>query len=584
MGLSGGSLSELSKLTRRTMLGLTATGAIGLGACGRQGVKGTRILKDPDPRSPYPANVSFQHGVASGDPLPDRVILWTRVTPVEDVAPSIPVSWGMFADRNMTKPLKFGLALAERSNDWCVKVDVDGLEPDTNYYYRFVAKGADGDTASDLARTKTTALTGSKSIRLAIVCCSNWQFGLFNAYRALSKVSALDAIIHLGDYIYEYGVDGYGGDAIQTLGRAHEPPTELLSLEDYRARHAQYKTDADLQAAHAAAPWICTWDDHEVANNSYSAGAENHNIDEGEGIWSARKQNAVQAWLEWMPARDPQRGDIKSAMYRTFNFGDVASVHALETRLTGRSVGISWLEELRDVEPQDIPAKAGEVLMRVNDPKRTMLGAQQEDWLAGELEQSVQSQKAWQVLANQTIMARTKMPNFQNTLTDEQYQAQTYAQVKAMFQFSALGLPWNLDAWDGFPAARERLYASAKEAGSRLVVLTGDSHSAWANTLIDDEGERRGIEIACTSVTSPGMASYVRKVDDLGAQFVQANEEINWHAPDGHGYTVLDLTQDDVSARFIEVSSIMQAEFETRTAAQLRTERAGSGMTSLQEI
>ncbi len=566
------------------MLGLTATGAIALGSCGRQGAKGERVRKEPDPRSPYPANVSFQHGVASGDPLPDRVILWTRVTPEEDVAPSIPVSWGVFADRNMTKPLKFGLALAERGRDWCVKIDADGLEPDTDYYYRFIAKGADGDVASDLARTKTTALSGEAPVRLAIVSCSNWQFGLFNAYRALSKESALDAIIHLGDYIYEYGVDGYGGDAIQTLGRAHEPPTELLRLEDYRARHAQYKTDADLQAAHAAAPWICTWDDHESANNSYSAGAQNHNTDKGEGVWSARKHNAVQAWLEWMPVRDPKRGDIKSAVYRTFNFGDVASLHALETRLTGRSVEISWLEELRDVAQEDIAVKAGEVLRRVNDPKRTMLGAQQEDWLAAELKQSVQSQKAWQVLANQTIMARIKMPNFQKTLTDEQYAAQTYSRVKAMFRLSALGLPWNLDAWDGFPAARERLYASAKEAGSRLVVLTGDTHSAWANTLVDNEGERRGVEVACTSVTSPGIATYVRGVDDLGEQFVQANEEINWHSPDGHGYTLLDFTVEDVSARFIEVSSIMQAEFDTHTAVQFRTKRVGSGMTPLQEI
>ena len=261
---------------------------------------------------------------------------------------------------------------------------------------------------------------------------------------------------------------------------------EIITLGDYRMRHAQYKRDPMLQAAHAAAPWLCTWDDHESTNNSYRTGAENHQP-ETEGNWSDRKQAAVQAYMEWMPVRDPREGRDFTSIYRQFDFGDVATVFCLESRLTGRSDEISWGAELAGVQPDAVPAKAAAVMQAVSDESRTMLGKVQEAWLDAGLKRSTEAGKAWQVLANQVIMAEVKPPNLMTALTPEQQAAQT-GYVAGMIPFSQLGLPFNLDAWDGFPAARERLYASAAAAGARLITVTGDTHTAWANTLHDRSG------------------------------------------------------------------------------------------------
>jgi len=417
-------------------------------------------------------------------------------------------------------------------------------------------------------------------VTFAVVSCSNFPFGYFNVYDAISKRTDLDAVIHLGDYLYEYGVDGYGGQAGQEIDRNHEPPMEIVSLGDYRTRHAQYKRDPMLQAAHAVAPWICTWDDHESTNNSYRTGAENHQP-ETEGNWTDRKQAAVQAYLEWMPVRDPEAGRATGGIYRSFSFGDTASVFCLESRLTGRSDEISWGAELAGVAPDAIPAKAQGVMGRISDESRTMLGRVQEEWLDGELQSSVSSGKTWQVLANQVIMARVRPPNLMETLTDAQKAAQS-GYVAQMIPFSQLGLPFNLDAWDGFPAARERLYASAAASNARLVTLTGDTHTAWANTLHDSAGAPRGVEFGCTSVTSPGLGTYIKDVPDLADQFAAANEDVNWYKVDGHGYTLVTLTADDVTSEYVEVSGVRDQSYTTDSIARFRATRTNDGMTALE--
>ncbi|MEO1029580.1 MAG: alkaline phosphatase D family protein, partial [Pseudomonadota bacterium] len=309
--------------------------------------------------------------------------------------------------------------------------------------------------------------------------------------------------------------------------------------------------------------------------------AQNHQPDT-EGSWSDRKQVAVQAYLEWMPVRDPEAGKAREALWRSFTFGDVATVHALETRLTGRSEEISWSTELNNVAPADVPAKAVEVMGRVNDPSRTMLGEEQEDWLAGELTASVKGGKTWQVLANQIIMARVVPPNLNATLTDEQKAQITNPYVQPLVGFTALQLPFNLDAWDGFPAARERLYASAKTAGARLVTLTGDTHTAWANTLVDGVGERRGVEFGCTSVTSPGLGDLL-PFPDLGQQFSDNNSEVDWYDPFGSGYTVLTLTKDDVQAEFLKVDTILQPSESIVSEASFKTSVDGDSLTALEK-
>ncbi len=491
------------------------------------------------------------------------------------------MSYGLFEDEAMEKPVKYGQGYAFPERDFTVKVEVTDLEPGKVYYFHFVAKVASGDISSPKGRTKTAAASGDQPVKLAVVSCSNYPFGRFHVYNDIAKRSDLDAVVHLGDYLYEYGIDGYGGSTGQAIDRNHEPPLEIVTLDDYRTRHAQYKTDPDLQAAHAAAPWICTWDDHESTNNSYRTGAENHNPEAGEGNWTDRKQAAVQAYLEWMPVRDPEMGKAREALYRRFDFGDVASVICLETRLTGRSDEISWFAELGGLEAAAIPMAALSTMARVQNPERTMLGSAQEAWLDAELKDSTAKSKSWQVLANQIVMARVRPPNFENTLSDDQKAAQDIGYVQQLIPFSQLGLPWNLDAWDGFPSARDRLYESSKAAGARLVTLTGDTHTAWANTLLDADNEQRGVEFGCTAVTSPGFGTYMKEVPDIGAQFADANEEVDFYDPFDNGWTLVTLTKDQVKADYRKVTDVMAETYSTADVASYVSERTTGGMTPL---
>ncbi|MEM9225103.1 MAG: alkaline phosphatase D family protein, partial [Pseudomonadota bacterium] len=267
----------MADLTRRGLLGAGGS-LLGLAACNQAPTGDKPAIVTRDDRPAYEGEVSFEHGVASGDPLPSAVIVWTRVTPGPDSPQTdIPVTYRIYAEAGLETLIASGLALAKPGADFTVKIDAKGLSADTEYYFQFVAKTAGGEVASPVGRTKTTAASGDAPVRFAVISCANYPFGQFHVYREISQDRALDAVIHLGDYIYEYGLDGYGGDVGQQIDRNHEPPLETVTLDDYRTRHAQYKTDPDLQAAHAAAPWLCTWDDHESTNDSYRNGAENHN-------------------------------------------------------------------------------------------------------------------------------------------------------------------------------------------------------------------------------------------------------------------------------------------------------------------
>ncbi|KCZ46241.1 alkaline phosphatase D family protein [Hyphomonas pacifica] len=568
----------MTKITRRGLLGAAATGTLSLAACA------TTPVSAPVKTEAYEGEIDFLHGVASGDPLADRVIVWTRVTPKSGTGP-IQVRYDVFDPANPATPVSSGVVTTSEARDYTVKADAKGLQPGKTYTYKFTVLASNGEVTSPEGRLKTTALSGDTPVRMAVVSCSNWQFGYFNAYDAISQEADLDAVVHLGDYLYEYGIDGYASPEAMALGRTHDPITEMVTLSDYRTRHAQYKTDPALQAAHAAAPWICTWDDHESANNSYRTGAQNHNPENGEGDWSDRKQAAMQAYFEWLPLREPVPGEVTSAVWRSFNFGDVATVIALESRLTGRSPDISWSDALAGASDQaTIMARVQETMQKINNPERTMLGAEQEAWLTEELAASVKAGKRWQVLANQVVMARTKLPNMQEVLTPEQVAAQTNPYVAQMVPFSALGLPFNPDAWDGFPAARERLYAGAASAGASLVTLAGDTHTAWANTLYDAAGERRGVEFGCTSITSPGTGAYIKDVPNLGQLFADANTEVEWHDPFGHGYTLVTLTSDKALAEYKKVSDILSKMYTLDTVAVFETETDTNPVPGLAQV
>jgi alkaline phosphatase D len=563
----------------------------------------------------YDGAVAFRHGVASGDPGLDRVIIWTRVTAERQDA--VPVRWIIASDDAFETVVASGNFTTNADRDWTVKVDVPGLSAARTYFYKFLA----GDQKSPIGRTRTLPAGALDKVRLVAVSCSSMSWGFFNAYKAISKLDDIDAVLHLGDYIYEYGVGGYGTEVGTKLGRAPEPVTEIKTLGDYRTRYAQYRTDPDLQAAHASAPFINVWDDHETANDSWVDGAENH--DASEGPWKTRTAAALQAYFEWVPIRDPAAGKPREAIYRSFQYGDLLTLIMAETRLTARSQQLDYAKDLTPrVSAWDFtdpanpkPAQPGQIgtssairvlpivfdvrsgtpvpimdgklaaaidprnpppgmmvlpdteamMARINDPARQMMGPAEEAWLFNELANSTSRKTRWQVLGNQVLFGRIKAPDLVKLIPgDKRREIEARVpEAKGFFELSQLGLPMNIDAWDGYPAARARVYSLAQQANARLVVLTGDTHSAWANELMTDDGRSRvGVEFGVTSITSPGITYYLGEDDPrISPAFVAANPELKWCDLSSHGFTLVEFSNDSVKAEFHRVSTILSTDF-----------------------
>ena len=532
------------------------------------------------PVEAQPTAAAFRHGVASGDPTRDGVVLWTRVT-VEGDAP-VDVVWEVAAEPGFARPVASGRFRTGRERDHTVKVDVRGLPVGRELFYRFRL----GAALSPVGRTRTLPTGKFDELKLAVVSCSLIPAGFFNAYDHIAKGPKLDAVIHLGDYIYEYGAGptDYGVSARTPPERMPDPPHEIVTLADYRRRHAQYKRDPDLQAAHAAAPWIVVWDDHEVANDTWRDGAENHQP-ETEGPFKAREAAALQAYYEWMPIREPAPGRAREAIQRTFDWGDLASLIMVETRLTARAQQLRYDDpalpkavydaSTPDRRPlvtdravasrvlADAAAKrptpgfvVGPDLPRMaalaNAPGRGLMGSEQERWLGAEMARSVLEGRPWQVLGSQVVMGRCKAPDAFKALGGE---ARTKAlaadlgksgaaRILRIAELGAIGAPYNLDSWDGYPAARERLLRSVRAAGGNTVVLAGDSHAFWVNELRDDATHTRcAAEFGTSSVTSPSSGDAVPQVD-LGAILSAQNPEIRHCDQRNKGYVRLTFTRD----------------------------------------
>jgi alkaline phosphatase D len=471
----------------------------------------------------------FLHGVASGDPLSDRVILWTRVTPDEQMldtlaelesgarrsaearaqlaqARRIPVSWEVATDAACRNVIGRGIVVTNADRDYTVKVDVRGLRPGGTYYFRFGCLGL----TSVIGRTRTLGTLGVQQVKLAVFSCSNYPAGFFNVYAEAAKRDDLDACVHLGDYIYEYGAGGYASADAAALGRESVPAVEILALADYRARHAQYKTDVDLQALHARVPMIAVWDDHEVTNDAWKNGAENHQP-ATEGDFSVRRAAAIRAYHEWMPIRT---GSDPASIYRSFDFGDMVSLHMLDTRLIGRDQQLDYANYFT-ASGFDAAAFSS----AIGDPSRQLLGATQAAWLQQRLASSAAT---WQVLGQQVLMGRMNIPapilqeglNPGTGVTVSAYAAivakarsgQTLS-PQEQFILQQPAIPYNLDAWDGYFVARETLLGTCRALDKNLVVLAGDTHNAWANDLLDLGGNAIGVEFATASVSSPGFES-----------------------------------------------------------------------------
>ncbi len=481
----------------------------------------------------------FYHGVASGDPLPDGVILWTRVTP--DVDGLTTVAWRVATDPAMTNVVQSGETTTDAARDYTVKVDVRGLQPGTTYYYDFGAQGARSLTG----RTRTAPAGAADHLRFAVVSCSNYAAGYFNAYGRIADRADLDAVFHLGDYLYEYAPGVYGGT------RAMEPAAELLRLDDYRIRHSLHKLDPDARRAHQQHPFIAVWDDHEVANDAYKDGAENHQPDT-EGPWSARKAAALQAYFEWMPIRQLPQHDTQ--IYRKLSYGDLADVFMIDTRLQARD--------------KQLAPKGGNLFGAVDttawfDPGRTLLGAEQFDWLTTGL---AASKARWKVIGNQVMMMNlAPHPVLPPT--------QTFT---------------NLDSWDGYPAERARLFEFIKRQGvQNLVVATGDIHSSWAGDLPPSPfvgynpatgAGSLGVEMVTTSITAktfgeavyealraqqPGL-TLEQAVGLANLLLGQAYPQIKAFDVLEHGYYVLDLTPEKAQGDwyFVDVDAPTSAQRE----------------------
>lgn len=468
----------------------------------RLGLGGAALAAAPplfrrDPSWAQPAPGPFGHGVASGDPMPDRVILWTRVTPSPDATPGsgrgepTEVGWEVAADEAFTQIVARGSTVTDPASDHTVKVDATGLQPLTTYLYRFTALGA----TSPVGRARTAPADGAPvdRLRFGVVSCSNWEGGYFSAYRHLADRDDLDWVLHLGDYVYEYETGGYGPGP--GIGRRHDPEHEMVSLEDYRRRHALYKTDPDLRRLHTRYTFITTIDDHEVCDNAWAGGGVNHQP-AGEGDFRLRRAAALQAYFEWMPIRVTGGAEEPTRVWRRLSFGGLADLFMLDER-TYRS--------------QQLAGLVGDLLL-IDDarhsPDRTLLGDDQRAFLVDGLRGS---QATWKLLGNGVMFSPLVFVDLPDLVGD----------LLAPLQLPA-GVPvaLNSDQWDGYRHEQRLLTEVFSEVGG-VVVLTGDIHSSWAAEIPVDAGRylpglrggSAGIEFVTPAVTSDSLSA---SFEDVG--------------------------------------------------------------------
>ena len=566
------------KMNRRELIQKTLAGfgalslPISLTACG----------DDADSNTQPNTQVQFLHGVASGDPLQTQVIIWTRVTPTDSSA-RLEVLWEVAKDAGFKHITATGKVLTTAAQDFTVKVDVTGLAAGQVYFYRFKS----ASKYSITGQTKTLA-TQVQSVQFAVCSCSNFPAGYFHVYKEMAKQD-VDVVIHLGDYIYEYGMGGYATEEAVEMGRAlaDDNNAEIIRLDGYRKRYALYRLDPDLQAAHQRHPFIVIWDDHELANDTWEKGAENHQSDT-EGDFLERKLAALAAYFEWMPIRPIDDQHIK--IYRQFDFGTLVQLTMLDTRIIARNVQLDYANYMT-ATGLDIAKFQADLI----NPARSLMGVEQRNWLLQKLQQSTAT---WNVLGQQILMSKMFVPAellmslaeitagnpSPETLSKITTQITELLEIKARMDAGdptvtpeekarlAVTAPYNLDAWDGYFAEREILYGTLAQLKKKVVVLAGDTHNAWASDLSSKDGVLVGVELATSSVSSPGLEKYLsipmQQLQAFEFAFTSLIDELNYCNLNQRGYLKVRFTAEQVQADWIFVDSIKHKEYivdETRS-------------------
>ncbi|MFI6866891.1 alkaline phosphatase D family protein [Nocardia sp. NPDC050406] len=537
-------------------------------ACGRRAVLAGGVVAAGAAtgwlaRPAYADSRVFRHGVASGDPLPTAVVLWTRVTPSDQAAPGsglgepVSVDWEIALDENFAQVRACGTEIASAGADHTVKVDAGGLEPHRDYFYRFRALGQ----ISAVGRTRTAPADSAEvdRLRFGVVSCANWEAGFFSAYRHLAAHADLDAIVHLGDYLYEYARGLYGGRGGSV--RWHEPAHEIVALADYRVRHAQYKTDPDLVELHGRYPFICIWDDHEIADNAWSGGA-GLRLPFVSGDWQARRAAAQRAYLEWMPVRANGSGP-DARLYRRLRFGTLAELSMLDLR------------SYRSRQATPAIGWGG-----VDDPTRSITGKAQMDWLTAGL---ASAPTRWKLVGNPVMIMPLVLPPLNPDVA---------AALHEVIGMPEAGVPALTDQWDGYAADRRRLLDTIHDNSiTDILFLTGDIHSSWVAELPVDlarypDGGRAGVEFVVPSITARGVgdtlpAPYRTVSVAVEEALKSANPHLRHVELDSHGYGVLDLVHDRARMEWFYVTDVADPKAAVRQGASFELPAASLSDTGL---
>ncbi|RNL63213.1 alkaline phosphatase [Nocardioides marmoriginsengisoli] len=545
----------MPELSRRTLI------ATGLG--------GGAVLAMSQWSEAVAAGAPFVHGVASGDPLPNAVILWTRITPSVEATPGsgagpvVSVDWEVSTNASFSGIVASGTTSAGPDTDHTVHVDAGGLQPGTKYWYRFRAL----DATSPVGRTKTAAAPGTSTpVRFGVVSCANYNWGYFTGYQHLAQEPDLDSVLHLGDYIYEYAPGGVLAKDIPKTVRTAEPQRECLTLTDYRIRHGFYKLEPNLQQLHAAHPMVAVWDDHEIANDTWKNGAENHDP-ATEGDWATRASAGRRAWLEWLPVRHTDPDDWYR-INRRLRFGDLVDLWMLDER------------RFRDQPPKSLlfgyGAAGGLLGGTSSKPGRGMIGEDQTHWLVDGL---AASSAKWKVVGNQVPFYPTVLlASVPGQITDV-----LGPQLSKVFEQPLVQL--QVEDWNGFLDERQRI-VDGMAGVDNVVILTGDVHQSYASEipvkpskyLLDRKSA--AVEYITPGVASPSLQTQINQIAPgigtllntvLATNDLLANPWVKYSEGFKAGYLVVDFSSTRVQADFHHLADNSKPNTTVKVAASYQT-------------